>query len=237
HGPRRPLLRAELAGSVNFPSRTLQVDLNVETMFAAAEAVALRRPEIYFVNAGADIHAPRLGHNIAAFADHDFRLALAVAVEAQSHLPGANARPFDDRVRGHVKIFNVQSVAAATGVAFAIIRRKTFRRHVHQKNVEKPGQQSRFYPLHKCLLMLSCGLDVGNYRLLQTICASTKTSEAEVQLPKLAIKRPNPPTGSLISINFMAYQIQAKLLVTTGLPISSSSNCTSVMVGQRGQAI
>ena len=31
--------------------------------------------------------------------------------------------------------------------------------------------------------------------------------------PKLAIKRPNPLTFSLISIIFMAYQIQAKLLV------------------------
>ena len=99
HRPRRPLLRAELAGGVNFSSRTFKVDLNIEAMFTAAEAVIHRWPKLYFIDAGPDHYALRLRDHIAAFSNCDFRLTLAIAVEAQAHFPGPNARAFNDRVR------------------------------------------------------------------------------------------------------------------------------------------
>ena len=62
-------MRAEAASGVDFSPRAFEVDLNVEAMFVATKAVSFRRTEIYFIDSGAKIDPPRLGDDIAAFAD------------------------------------------------------------------------------------------------------------------------------------------------------------------------
>ena len=100
------MFRAEPPGSINVFPRTFQIDLNVEAMFATAKAVALGGAESYFINTGAKIDASPLGDHVAAFPDRYFRLAFAVTVEPNADFPGSNARAFNDRVRGHIKVFN-----------------------------------------------------------------------------------------------------------------------------------
>ena len=71
HGPGGSLLRAELTGSVNFPSRTFEVDVNVEAMFAATKAVCLGGAQFDFINARAKVEAPFNTDGLAAFTDRD----------------------------------------------------------------------------------------------------------------------------------------------------------------------
>ena len=100
-------MRAEAASGVDFSPRAFEVDLNVEAMFVATKAVILNRAQIYVIDAGAEIDPPCLGDDIAAFADRDFRLAFAVTVELDPHLPGSNPLAFDHRVRGHIQILDL----------------------------------------------------------------------------------------------------------------------------------
>jgi hypothetical protein len=107
HRPSRSLVSTEAASGVDFSARAFEVDLDVETMFVATKAVSLRRTKIYFIDAGAEIDAPCLGDDIAAFEDRDFRLAFAVTVELNAHFPGSNPLAFDHRVRGHIQILDL----------------------------------------------------------------------------------------------------------------------------------
>jgi hypothetical protein len=101
------LLCAEAASGIDFFSRTFQVGLDLEAMFTAAEAVIVRRTEIYFIHAGAEINTARLGDDIAAFADRDFGFAFTLPVELDAHFPGPNPLAFGHRVRGHVQVLNL----------------------------------------------------------------------------------------------------------------------------------
>jgi hypothetical protein len=141
-------MRAKPPGRVDISPGSFQVDLNVETVFAAPEAVTLRRTEIYFVHARSDHNSPGIRDDITAFADFDFGFALTITVEAQAHFPGSDSRSFDDRIRGHIQVFNSQAIATATGVTAAVVGSGSVRHHIHQENIEKSGQQSCFYPIH-----------------------------------------------------------------------------------------
>jgi hypothetical protein len=97
----------EAPSGVDFSPRPFEVNLDVEAMFVATEAVSFRRTQIYLIDSGAEIDAPSLGDDIAAFADRDFGLAFAVTVELNLHFPGSNPLPFDHRVRGHIQILDL----------------------------------------------------------------------------------------------------------------------------------
>jgi hypothetical protein len=100
-------MSTEAASGVDFPPRTFEVDLDVEAMFIATQAISFHRTQIYFIDSGAEIDSPRLSDDFAAFTDRDFCLAFAVPVELNSHFPGSNPLAFNHRVRRHIQILDL----------------------------------------------------------------------------------------------------------------------------------
>ena len=77
-------MSTEAASGVDFSSRAFQVDLNFEAMLAAAQTIILGRAEVDFIDSGTEIYVSDLSDDIVPFSDHDFRLAVPVAVETNA---------------------------------------------------------------------------------------------------------------------------------------------------------
>ena len=53
-------------------------------MLAAAQTIILGRAEVDFIDSGTEIDVSDLSDDIVPFSDHDFRLAVPVAVETNA---------------------------------------------------------------------------------------------------------------------------------------------------------
>ena len=97
-------------------------------------AEALNGGNLELIHARAHFEIPELTDDVVTLADHNIGFAFAPALEIDAYLPGANPLAFDNRVRRHIEILNIYSIAALATAATPVvpIGRHGLRRSVYQ---------------------------------------------------------------------------------------------------------
>jgi hypothetical protein len=133
HGPHGFLRRAKTALGVDSLAGAVEIDLDVETVLAAAHAEIIRYRYGNFIDSGPEIEATQTADAGVAFTNGDFGFSIATTVETDAHFPLSYALAFDQRVRRHIEILNLQAVAAAASDAAANVRCQGCRHQVHEQ--------------------------------------------------------------------------------------------------------
>lgn len=121
HAPHGTLAGAETARGVDLLARAVEVYLNIETVFAAGVAKALNGGNLDLIHARAHLEIPGLTDDVVTLADDNIGFAFAPALEIDAYLPGANPLALDNWIRRHIKILNINAIAAlATPAAPAV---------------------------------------------------------------------------------------------------------------------
>jgi hypothetical protein len=111
------LLRAEPPIRIYTTAGAVKIDNCIETMLFSLEPISFNRLNLHLVNAGPQSIISRPAYDVIPLADHDFRFAFSIAVEADAQPPTPDSLSLDQRVRRDVEALNPQAVASATSPA------------------------------------------------------------------------------------------------------------------------